>query len=371
MRSRIPGALLPLLLSACGGPREIPEFIAVGDVDGDGRADALQINRGFLSLSFLKNDGQGSLERAADFDGIDFRLGIFADRGVLGDVDGDGDLDLLAESFYAEDGEQVLLNGGAGDFLPGDVVPEAGFGLALVDLDADGDLDIAGAFAGFIAEEGAEPLHGIRVLRNDGAGNFGDPEELLLGSAPAALAAGDVDGDGDIDLALATERDFFSEIPAGLQVLRNDGAGRFAAAEFLERSFTRPDSLAVGDLDGDGDLDAAVADRLSGRVELFRNDGAGAFTAGESFIGADEMAERLIAADINDDGRLDLVFLSGERSQVLSVLLGGGDGAFSRQEVSIGATKTFSLIDLDGDGRAELLRVPRAREVVESQPLPL
>jgi hypothetical protein len=367
MRYQLLGGLFLLSLSACRAPlEESPQFIIAGDIDGDGRADAVTINRGFLGVSFLRSDGQGGLERAADFNGSDFGLGFFADRGLLGDVDGDGDLDLLAESGFLDGDAQVLLNDGVGGFLPGDVVPGAGVGLALADLDADGDLDVAGFFANVFVEEGADPRSGIRVLRNDGAGIFGAPEELLLADAPAALAAGDLDADGDIDLVLTTEGLNSLDRFAGLQVLRNDGAGRFSPDALLPRDEHRPDSLVAADFDGDGIADIAIGDSALGQVDVLLNDGAGGLASAGLHLGVEGGGvAALTAQDFNGDGRLDLAFLSGRKNSSLSLLTGGGAGEFFQEDLRVGPTRSFSLLDLDGDGRAELLRVPRARDVVE------
>jgi hypothetical protein len=267
---------------------------------------------------------------------------------------------------FGDDFEQVLLNDGAGYFLPGDKIPEAGAGLVFADLDADGDLDIAGFLANSDGVE--EPLIGLRVLRNDGAGIFGAPEDLLTEGTPEALAAGDFDGDGDTDIVLAERGSTFEE-PSGLQLFRNDGAGRFTPDALAENESVFFSELAAGDFNGDGVTDVALSDFDS--IDILLNDGAGGFTSAGIFLGVEDHVEAPIAQDLNGDGRLDLAFLSGKSNTVVSLLIGAGDGTFSQQDLRVGPTKTFSLLDLDGDGLVELLRVPRRRDVVEASPLGL
>ncbi len=291
----------------------LPEFdddtraVALADVDGDGDLDAVLAN--WRQNRLYLNDGSGLFTDATT------QLPHLADDTLalaLGDVDGDGDLDLLFANFGSN---RLLLNDGRGGFtessrsLPR--VTDTSLDVALGDVDGDGDLDALVANAG--------PAQN-KLYLNDGQGIFTDATVTGL---PAhmdhtlSLALGDVDGDGDLDV-------IFGNTPVGSNVsgqdrlYRNDGLGVFSdATHLLPRENSGTPALALGDLDGDGDLDAYLADLpcdpllgCSGaaRCRLLRNDGPAGFSDTTSHLLPNQLdaSQCLALGDVDDDRDLDV-----------------------------------------------------------------
>src|SRR5262249_23033609 len=147
--------------------------------------------------------------------------------------------------------------------------------VALGDVDGDGRLDIVTA---------NEFSNSVTVLHNDGAGGFGLRQDFDVGLFPTSVALGDVDGGGEVDVVTAnlTNQQFGGTV----SVLRNDGAGGFAAHADVNVG-AKPRAVALGDMDGDGDLDLATTDTLvNPGVTVLRNDGAGGFGLRRSFATA-------------------------------------------------------------------------------------
>ncbi|NUQ35264.1 MAG: VCBS repeat-containing protein [Planctomycetaceae bacterium] len=225
-----------------------PQSMHLGDVDGDGDLDVLVTS--VTHSVVLYNNGRGgySAERKfyIKYDGLL--------QSQLGDVDNDGDLDLVA---IARDPSVIwiYLNNGAGEFVHTGTVGNR-YGrdrqqyLKLADFDNDGSLDI------LVANPDA---YDDRIYFNDGSGNFSIPNSRTFGVDEPVQSAeiGDVDGDGDIDVLLGCRgrnRVYFNDGYGGLPVSQDFGQEFLPGGSTLaERIETQ--RLAVGDIDGDGDLD--------------------------------------------------------------------------------------------------------------------
>jgi hypothetical protein len=264
----------------------------LGDLDGDGDLDAfLVVMEGTGRVLLNEGGAQGGTPGALGDSGQRPNTGA-AFCVALGDLDGDGDLDAYvgqehANTVWVNDGQGTFTNSGQalGRAITADV--------ALADLDGDGDLD---AFAGGWDEPG-------KVWLNDGTGVLSDSGH---DHTPAAvhihgLALGDLDGDGDLDAFLAVASGHAN------QVWLNQGTGVFANSGQQLRSALGHD-VALGDLDGDGDLDAFLA---NGTAEgagntVWLNDGSGVFTDSGLRLGS-SFSISVALGDLDDDGDLDAV----------------------------------------------------------------
>ncbi len=265
---------------------------------------------------------------------------------AAGDVDGDGDIDLFVASFQSN---QLLLNDGSGHFTDASAqLPTvAGFALdcEMGDVDGDGDLDIVLASLTLGG--------GITIFINGGGGTFtlASPAIILpAGSIPQSVELGDLDGDGDLDI-----------VAAGGQVLvvRNTGGGTFAfaAAAVAAGVITGTKSVGLSDLDGDGDLDILASSAI-GATAVLINSGFGTFAPGTgTFPPGAAPIEQIVLGDVDGDGDDDaflILALSGA-----ALYLNDGSGGFSVAPVQLptlsGYARTISLVDVDADGDIDAL----------------
>jgi large repetitive protein len=369
----LPGPENRLLLNAGGGvftdvtATNFPAFppplgsmsaaVALSDVDGDGDLDAFAGN-GWFPLGrqdrLYLNDGAGLF---ADVTASSLPALPGSTAIALGDLDGDGDLD----GFVGREQERVYMNGGAGVFadatvgsLP--VLSDSTLAVALADLDADADLD---ALTGNTGSD--------RLFLNGGGGVFGDATTTNLPPSPAgtrALAVGDLDGDGDLDLLLAN-------VGSGNRLYLNGGPAVFldGTAAYLPTLLDTTRSISLGDLDGDGDLDAFLG--TYGQDRLLVNGGAGVFTdvASTSLPALPGQTAAIALGDVDVDGDLDAFLGSGR-------LLLNGPGAVFTDVTGTnlpplsGSTGAAAFTDFDEDGDLDLFTTssPQNRFLVNGGP---
>ena len=342
--------------------------LACGDLNGDGRADLAVPANGRIKLLF--GDGRGGFTLAAQHAAVPH--GSYA--VVMGDLDGDGDNDLATVASAGDEALSVLINRGGGVFGPAvaynvAVHPSPGAlheprSLALGDLEADGDLDIA---------VGYYWRRRVTVFRNNGDGSYAPKEAYSVHHEPWFVAWADLNGDGWTDLAvLATGG------RSKLAMLLNDGDGTLITQEETPPYFSsigssfpwiHPTSVAVGDLDDDGDQDLAVAigahEELSSVIVMF-NDGDGVFDPIVPYLLGPVMgssAEHVVIADLNGDGVLDLAVADaidqggGNREGKIWILMGVGGGAFSpaiHYQLAGLYPMHIATGDLDADGDTDL-----------------
>jgi hypothetical protein len=323
----------------------LPEAMTGGDLDGDGDPDLAVINRqGHLRV--LVNDGAGCFPTAANHD----RLWPSTSDGIwpgipsltdaaLGDLNGDGTGDLVVAAGELNGLVSVLLNPGTGRFGPPASHPACSYvkGVAVGDLNGNGVNDVAATSNCFQAT----------VLLNDGDGALMATGDFGVGYTPDDIATGDIDDDGDNDLA------FINIGISTVTVLHNDGDATFSAPVVYGVG-DNPHDLVVVDLDGDGDREIATANYYSNDATVLFNDGNGSFPTRATFAtGAGP--ESLAASDLDGDGKVDLV-VTHVNAREVAILRNQGGGAFAVQRRLLVGARPNAVVasDFNNDGRPDL-----------------
>jgi hypothetical protein len=206
------------------------------------------------------------------------------------------------------------------------------------DLDGDTDLDLAVA-------NGAS--NNVSILKNNGNGTFQSAVNYGAGDYPFSVFCADLDGDTDLDLAVANCGSF------NVSILKNNGDGTFQTAVNYGAGVC-PHSVFCADLDGDTDLDLAVANSGSFNVSILKNNGNGTFQTAVNY-GAGDSPSSVFCADLDGDTDLDLAVANLYGNNV-SILKNNGDGTF-QTAVNYGAGNGPSSVfcaDLDGDTDLDL-----------------
>ncbi|HTR52280.1 MAG TPA: Ig-like domain-containing protein [Kofleriaceae bacterium] len=322
-----------------------PEGSAIGDLDGDGKADVVAANlSGGLTVAL--GNGNGTFKTPTTY-----TIGSNAYAVKLVDVDGDGKLDVVVTN--SSSGVGVLLNKGGGSLGTETVYGVGGAqGLVVGDFNGDHHPDVA-VTSYDVVIQGAT-TSGVVVLLNDGHGNFATASAYATGASvfiSSAVATGDLNNDGILDLVTST-------VTAGdmISVLLGNGDGTFKAAV----GYSGPQSaygIALGDFNRDGYLDIAAVDEAGGSFYVYSGNGTGTFGAATTYGTNDVGMEALVAGDFDGDGYLDLA--GGAINGAIYVLHGSATGAFSTgvplATASYLGQNQLSTGDLDHDGRVDIV----------------
>jgi uncharacterized protein (TIGR03437 family) len=306
--------------------------LAAGDLDGDGIIDLVAD-----SLKVFYGDSRGGISETRTFETSDRPSSV-----VVHDFNRDGRADVAALSFTSNS-LTVRLSGGRGVFSqPASYdIGQAVTQLRLGDFNNDGWMDLAafGLVGNYV------------VFLNNSSGGFTRSAALSLGTDQSLYpiaAVGDCNGDGNADLLLA---DYHSTNGLALLLALGNGQGGFAAP--IRRTFNEgPDALTLADLNYDGLADLIYSFGNELRVAL--NQGAATFRPPVSYP-INRSLSSLVIRDLNNDGRLDIV-VPGSSGTEVTILLGKGDGTFATplKQPAFGFPSLVVAEDFNGDGAIDL-----------------
>ncbi|GAB2943700.1 hypothetical protein GCM10027048_05510 [Hymenobacter coalescens] len=266
--------------------------VALGDVDNDGDLDLVSYASGaqVRDVAIGLNNGTGVISRST---APAPTVGRFTTQMVLGDVDGDGDQDLLSGNSFPQE-LLVQLNNGSGTFTGNYILSGVGQNVVLGDVDNDGDLDVVGP---------NNSANQLAVRLNTGNGTFMGGSDYGVGTGPHEVRLGDLDADGDLD---AVTTNFQNGTGQTVSVRLNSGTGVFGGGADINVD-TGPAQLRLADLDADGDLDLLTYNQTANTTTALFNNGAAGFasnaTAAASGAGP-------LLADLDGDQDLDLLTLA-------------------------------------------------------------
>lgn len=315
-----------------------------GDIDGDGDVDLVSacVN-GDKVVWYENTDGLGnfSIEHLVS-DNVDGPNDVF-----VVDIDGDGDMDVVCSSGIDNKISWHENTNGLGAFTGHIINTSAAYAVSVfaADMDGDGDIDVV-----------CSSWNDDRITwfkNTDGLGTFGPRINILLDIDAAKIFCADFDGDGDIDLLYTSYYD------DSINWKKNDGLGNFGPQQVISTEADGAQTVFAADIDGDGDMDALSASTLDNKIAWYKNtDGLGNFGP-QQIISSNAMAAlKLFAADLDGDGDVDVVSASRNDHKIAWYKNTDGLGSFvEAQVISINALNASSVYaaDLDGDGDLDVV----------------
>ncbi len=309
---------------------------AVGDFNGDGIPD-LAIPTQTGNISILLGNGDGTVTATS---GSPISLPGNEVDAITGDFNSDGMTDIVVCN-WGNNSISVLLGNGDGTFQTPVTIAGAGLGqasaVAAGDFNRDGNLDLA-----VTSQNG----NTVTILLGNGSGGFTNSSSIATGSQPYSVAVADFNGDGYLDLVVGNAN------ASTVTILLGNGSGGFTAASGSPVTVgAAVISVATGDLNGDGIVDVVTGNNTDSTVSILIGNGDGTFKAFTSYT-VSSGYKRAVIGDFNGDGKQDIAVSYAGTTNV-GIGLGNGNGTFQAQTlypVSASGCESILAADFNGDG---------------------
>ncbi|MBV6457667.1 MAG: hypothetical protein HONBIEJF_00784 [Fimbriimonadaceae bacterium] len=309
-----------------------PNDLHAGDLNGDGKLDIAAVSSQLSQTDFQVLWGVGDQEYLArrDYDTVGNANGF-----ATADFDGDDDLD-VAVAVYESNSDSIRIgwNDGEGRLSDPQRIENIGNNMPTnviaADFNGDQHPDLAASIF--------SPGNAMRVWLNDGSGGFAPSAVYAAGGNPSSLAAKDLTGDGVLDVIVVNA----AQTDNSIHFFVGNGDGTFQTGVKIPTLF-RPNDVAIGDWDRDGDFDPLITHSGTQAVLIFVNDGSGGLTPRSISLGTIQGTPT--AVDVNSDGWTDVALTIG----VAAVLLNDRNGSFVLQPTNVSAG-AVGVADFETDG---------------------
>jgi len=331
---------------------DYPVDVVAADLNNDGRLDLIASNAGTTRIGVLLGNGDGTFQAPLASEAGDFTHSV-----AVGDLNDDGTLDLAVATFASVN---VMLGNGDGTFqAPSEIsIGSDTASVAVGDFNADGTLDLGVRSHTYVPGEydpyyytynGTYTGH-LTVLTGHGDGSFAAPVTRDFSGGLFDCVVADLNRDGADDL-VATQSEF-----GGIAVLFGDAAGQYQNTSTIGLNFL-PAALAAGDINGDGNADLVMTRQYwyGSNVSVLPGDGAGGFGPAVNYPGAN--GNSIVLGDFDHDDQPDLAILHTNSQSSVTLLRARSDGTLGPAEsltVSLYAS-SLTTGDVNGDGWLDLI----------------
>ncbi len=308
--------------------------------------------------------------------GVDFGSGELLSATAIGDLDGDGKPDLVVANYsgsisiYRNTSSSGSISSSSLATSVSYTTGAQPFSIAIGDLDNDGKLEIA------TANYGSNSVSVFRNTSSTGTISFASNVEFSTGSNPVSVAIGDLDGDGKPDLAVANGGGSSASILRNTSTPGSITTGSFATnVDFF--AGVSPFSVAIGDLDGDGKPEVAIANGGSSTVSVLRNTSTSGSIASSSFAASVNFTtgagpQCVVIGDLNSDGKPEVVTVNYDANSISIFRNTSTSGSITTSSlaspIEFGAggvnPKSIAIGDLDGNGKLDLAVAHRTSNAI-------